>query len=202
VSIILSQFIKQTLFIFFLCTSLAYGVEVIESYDNSTLPVLNNELRAIEADVREFRASIVPPGVITQYISATPPSGWLICDGTAVSRSKYALLYVVIGTTYGVGDGSTTFNLPDFKGRVAVGRDVSDGKFDVMGETGGEETHTLNITEMPRHRHGIAQGSTIAGGGGSDDVWAGTSRYSTYEGGDGAHNNLQPYIITTFIIKY
>lgn len=64
----------------------------------------------------------VPPGALTMYCNATPPSGWLICDGTAISRSTYSTLFTIISTTYGVGDGSTTFNLPDLRGRVPVGQ--------------------------------------------------------------------------------
>jgi hypothetical protein len=63
----------------------------------------------------------LPPGVILDYGGATAPSGFLLCDGAAVSRTEYVALFDAIGTTYGAGDGSTTFNVPDFRGRVAVG---------------------------------------------------------------------------------
>jgi len=67
--------------------------------------------------------ALVPPGVILPYGAATAPSGYLLCDGSAVSRTTYADLFSVIGTTYGAGDGSTTFNLPHLKGTVPVGKD-------------------------------------------------------------------------------
>ena len=63
----------------------------------------------------------------------------MICDGRAVSRSDYSELFAVIGTTYGSGDGSTTFNLPNLKGRVPVGKDSSQTEFDTIGETGGSK---------------------------------------------------------------
>jgi microcystin-dependent protein len=62
-------------------------------------------------------------------------------------------LFAAIGTTYGAGDGSTTFNLPNLKGRVAVGRDAAQTEFDALGETGGAKTHTLTTAEMPSHTH-------------------------------------------------
>ena len=89
----------------------------------------------------------------------TAPSGWFVCDGSAISRTTYSDLFAVIGTIYGVGDGSTTFNVPNLKGRAIVGRDASQTEFDVLGETGGEKTHVLTESEMPSHRHGIAADS-------------------------------------------
>jgi microcystin-dependent protein len=62
-----------------------------------------------------------PVGTITQYAGAAAPTGYLLCDGSAVSRSTYADLFAILSTTYGSGNGSTTFNLPDFRGRVQMG---------------------------------------------------------------------------------
>jgi microcystin-dependent protein len=98
-------------------------------------------------------AGFVPTGVINMWATTTAPTNWLLCDGTAVSRSTYAALFAVISTTYGVGDGSTTFNLPNLKGKVPVGRDSANASFDTMGELGGAKTHTLTSTEMPSHTH-------------------------------------------------
>lgn len=86
---------------------------------------------------------------------ATPPPGWLLCDGAAISRTTYAALFAVIGTLYGAGDGSTTFNLPNMQGRVPVGQDTSQPEFDSLGEIGGAKTHTLSVAEMPSHGHSI-----------------------------------------------
>lgn len=95
----------------------------------------------------------MPSGSITQFAGSSAPSGWLTCDGTAVSRTTYAALFSVIGTTYGAGDGSTTFALPNLQGKVPVGYDSSQTEFDSLGETGGAKTHTLTTSEMPSHTH-------------------------------------------------
>jgi len=96
---------------------------------------------------------LAPTGAINAYAGSIAPSGWLLCDGAAVSRATYADLFALIGTTYGAGDGTSTFNVPNLKGRVAVGRDATQTEFDVLGETGGAKTHTLTTGEMPSHSH-------------------------------------------------
>lgn len=96
---------------------------------------------------------LVPPGAIMPYAVASAPGGWLLCDGSAVSRTTYATLFSLIGSTYGNGDGINTFNLPNMKGRMIVGLNSSDGSFDALGETGGSKTATLTTTELPAHTH-------------------------------------------------
>lgn len=96
---------------------------------------------------------LTPTGVINQYAGSTAPTGWLLCDGSAVSRATYADLFAIVGTTYGAGNGSSTFNLPNLLGRVIVGRDASQTEFDVLGETGGAKTVTLDSTMIPSHQH-------------------------------------------------
>lgn len=91
----------------------------------------------------------VPAGIVMSFAGSDAPEGWLLCDGSAVSRTDYADLFTVIGTTYGSGDGETTFNLPNLSGRVAIG--VSNSH--ALGTTGGEETVTLSETELPEHSH-------------------------------------------------
>ncbi len=98
---------------------------------------------------------LVPPASVTAYAGATAPGGWLLCDGQAVNRQIYKNLFEVIGTTYGAGNGSTTFNVPNLNGKVIVGTSASETEFDVLGETGGEKTHTLTVDEMPSHSHGV-----------------------------------------------
>lgn len=103
------------------------------------------------ARVTAIETTYAPSGVIHQYAGASAPTGWLLCDGTAVSRTVYSALYAVLGTSYGTGDGSTTFNLPDFRGRVPVGK--NSGTFATLGATGGTETVTLDVTQIPSHTH-------------------------------------------------
>jgi len=98
----------------------------------------------------------VPVGTIVLFAGSVVPEGWLLCDGSAVSRTQYARLFQVIGTTYGAGDGSTTFNLPNLRGRVPVGLDTAQSEFDTLGKTGGVKSVTLTVSQMPAHDHGIA----------------------------------------------
>lgn len=117
--------------------------------------------------IRDYNTLLgVPPGCIMPYAGATAPDGWLLCHGQAVARATYADLFAAIGTAYGPGDGSTTFNLPDLRGRVAAGRDDMGGSDagrlaggvanrTVLGGAGGAATHTLSTSQMPAHNHGV-----------------------------------------------
>lgn len=108
---------------------------------------------------------VCPVGTIAPYAGATAPTGWLLCDGAEVSRATYADLFALIGTTYGVGNGTTTFNLPDMKGRVPVGK-AATGTFAALNNKGGAETHTLTTAEMPSHAHTADGDLTAATAGG------------------------------------
>lgn len=90
-------------------------------------------------------------GSVYLFAGNTAPQGFLLCDGSAVSRDTYATLYAVIGDTYGAGDGATTFNLPDLSGRVVLGTSSTY----TLASTGGEESHALTSTEIPSHTHVI-----------------------------------------------
>jgi len=158
----------------------------------------------------------LPAGILAPYAGSSAPSGWLLCYGQAVSRTTYADLFTAISTTYGVEDGSTTFNLPDLRGRAAVGKDDMGGSAasrmtsggagidgTALGAAGGTQTHTLTTTEMPTHSHTLNGYGRTAGGGSSDFTSGsfGTSNTSQNAGSGGAHQNTQPSIILNYIIK-
>jgi len=151
-------------------------------------------------------------GTIQMWPTATPPSGYALCDGTAVSRTTYAALFAVVGTTFGTGDGATTFNLPDYRGRSPLG--VS-GSY-ALATTGGSAdaivpSHTHGITD-PTHSHSLpgtiltygnpsggsgvlVQISSMNTGAASTGITVNTAGVSP----TGA--NLQPYLAINFIIK-
>lgn len=155
----------------------------------------------------DYSFADTPIGAILPFGGTDAPDDWLLCQGQAISRTDYADLFEVIGTTYGSGDGSTTFNIPNLKGKVVVGLDSNDTDFDTLGESGGEKTHQLTKDEMPSHNH--TNGDTyiwVGSGGNLVDPSGGSSvKYQKLSngntGGNQAHNNLQPYIVTNYIIK-
>ena len=100
-------------------------------------------------------------GVIQLYAGSSAPSGWLICNGQAVSRTTYAALYAVIGTTYGAGDGSTTFNIPNLVNKTVRGSNS-------LGKTGGADTVTLTTANIPAHTH---TGTTNSEGAHTHNSW-------------------------------
>lgn len=171
----------------------------------------------------------LPIGAGLLWYTTTAPTGWLLCDGSAVSRTTYAALFAVIGTSYGTGNGTTTFNLPDLRGRVAAGLDNMGGSdagrlnwANTIGTTGGTQTHTLTESEMPSHTHiqnahshnmtfqmlafaGYGQTSAIQGNAVSNSTNRNTDNTTATNqntGGGAAHNIMQPTILITYIIKH
>jgi microcystin-dependent protein len=142
-------------------------------------------------------------GVVFPFAGTTAPDDWLMCYGQAISRTNYARLFATIGTTYGVGDGSTTFNVPDMRGRVAAGVDNMGGtaagrlttaaggvNAATLGAVGGASTHTLTTAQMPSHAHGVtdpthAHNVYDPGHAHSFSVWNGTSGRLDGAGGNG-----------------
>lgn len=173
--------------------------------------------------------SSTPSGVINQFAGSTPPSGWLLCAGQAVSRATYAALFAVISTTYGVGDGFSTFNLPDLRGRVPAGKDDMNGTSaarlntiasTTLGGSGGLQTHQLQPEEMPSHEHFVAAANSGSGALSATNylnrTYDGTTNLdyalkggatvatvglTSTTGTDTPHNNIQPTIILNYIIK-
>lgn len=150
-----------------------------------------------------------PPGAILQFAGLTAPEGYLLCQGQAVSRAGYARLYAVIGVIYGAGDGSTTFNLPDYRGRGPMGLSASQSQFATPGQRGGESSHTMTWAEMAKHSHTVAGRLTGRAPGGAafrelSDFQSGLANNNSesWSAGDSApFNVLDPYLVTNFIIR-
>tara|TARA_R110000823_G_scaffold294312_1_gene413223 strand:- start:95 stop:874 length:780 start_codon:yes stop_codon:yes gene_type:complete len=170
---------------------------------------------------------LMPTGSIMSFAGASAPTGYLLCDGAAIARQaggSNTALFTLLGTTYGAGDGSSTYNIPDLRGRVIAGQDDMGGASanrltgqtggvngDTLGGSGGTETHTLSTAQIPAHTH-----SSEAGGGDPNSLGTGAnvsvnltvtntnskaSFKATSTGGGGAHNNVQPTFILNYIIK-
>lgn len=161
---------------------------------------LSNYYTKTQADTKFLQ----PTGTMVIYAGANAPDGWLLCNGANISRTTYAALFAVLGTTYGAGDGSTTFALPDMRGRVGVG--IGASGVTTIGQTGGEQTHILSENEMPVHKHGKGGYATAVGTGSNYYVGVqaptvfGTG-YTENAGGGLSHNNMQPYVGINYIIK-
>ena len=149
-------------------------------------------------------AANLPVGSIVPYGGASAPSGWLLADGSAVSRTTYADLFSVFGTSYGAGNGSTTFNLPNLKGAIPVGMDSSQTEFSALGTSGGEKAHALTSDELPvTQANGLMNWSAFETTATNAPVvsTSGTRHKYTAVRSANAHNNLQPYVTVTYIVK-
>lgn len=189
---------------------------IVDSVENMTKKIKAKNLGVGGGSVPT--GDTLPIGSIMPYTSKTTPSNWLPCNGQAVSRTTYADLFAIIGEQYGSGDGSTTFNVPDLNDyKVPIGYDRFEEQSSRMnlGTTGGEETHKLTVDEMPSHYHSGLKWAApdaqninlIAGSGGHllEPKWnSGADNSPIYTGASGsnqAHNNMQPYVTTNYIIK-
>ena len=144
-----------------------------------------------------------PIGGIAAYGGTAIPDGWLLCDGSTVSRELYSDLFKAVGTVFGEGDGSTTFKLPDYRDKFVLGA----GGDVALAETGGEKEVTLTVKQIPPHNHSLtAHGSDGTGNMVSQSIGNGGSRVVASwvignTGGGQPHNNMPPYVGTYYIIK-
>lgn len=160
--------------------------------------------------------SVIPTGLVAPFAGSTAPAGWLLCDGAAVSRETYAALFAAIDTVYGTGDGTTTFNLPDLRGRVAAGKDNMGGTAanrltsgsaaaldgSTLGAAGGNQQHQLTVAELASHSHEFTIDASAPGGSGGYGGNANPRTIpTTFVGGDQPHNNVQPTLILNYVIK-
>ncbi len=159
------------------------------------------------------QGGVTPTGQITGFGSLTPPGGWLLCDGSAIDRTVYAALFSIIGTNFGIGDGTTTFNIPDLTDKFPLGAGVTP-----IGSSGGTNSVTLSTANLPAHNHGItdpghthttlATASNVTTGTDPGGVTTGgttgssTTGISTTNTGSGTAFSILPaYAAIAYIIK-
>lgn len=176
----------------------------------------------VDNAVAANRGAENPIATILAYAGSEAPDGYLLCRGQAVSRTTYSLLFNAIGTQYGSGDGSTTFNIPDLQGKVIAGLDIVDEDFNVLGKTGGSKTVQLTKNQLPKINgsftmHGAGSSTPVSNvsgdftsdynntkykNGGTEASGAGSKgNVKLVIGNDEAHENKQPYNTLNYIIK-
>lgn len=204
-----------------LSSSTTNSINSLQSQINSNQTSISNQSAETDTKLADLdnsvSAHVVPVGAIMPFAGPSIPQKWVLCDGRALSRSSYSQLYGAIGTSYGSGNGSTTFNVPDLRGRVIAGQGTS-GRLSgwSLGSTGGQDSVTLTVSQMPSHDHvwfGENDDANSSGGGGGyggkrsnvgvrnpQNVPYGKPTYTTYTGGNGSHTNIQPTMTMNYII--
>lgn len=144
--------------------------------------------------------SAEPAGVVQQYGGTSAPSGYLLCDGSAVSRTTYAALFTAIGTTYGAGDGSTTFNLPNTNGKFPLGKATS-GTGNTLGGTGGSIDHVHSV-DPPNTTTSVPSANTTAATPLLGSVPTTTHTHTVDISAFNSASANPPFIVFNYIIKY
>ena len=164
--------------------------------------------------ISSSKMDMLPVGTVFPWFSNDIPTNFLELNGQAVSRTIYSDLFELYGTTYGTGDGSTTFNLPNLSGRVPVGLDSDDTDFNEVGKTYGEKDHTLLEEELAEHVHkglefwnkavtfdaGSGEGYNLQYGNSINPGYV-AELWTNESGGNQPHNNVQPSIVVKYIVK-
>lgn len=218
------QFIRFKNTVTALVRLLRAGSDTIDGGTAYTIPALSvAEVMRTAAGV--WTLSIKPNhdvGNVIVHGANSAPAGWLLCDGSAVSRTTFGALFATISTAFGVGDGSTTFNLPNFARRtpVGVGGSGTGTLGNTVGSSGGEETHVLTSAESAAHTHSqsahthtiqLADSDAGSGNFALNAATVGTAGVETTSsvtpptlgssGSDGAHNNMQPSLVMAYLVK-
>ena len=185
--------------------------------------VFVNKPLDVNGRIQDKTGFVSPVGSVIAFAGSTAPGGWLLCDGSGYSSANYPDLYAVIGTSFGSTGGN--FHVPDLRTRVPVGLSSSNTQFQEIGDVGGAAEHTLSVAEMPSHQHDVARrdvddrgmGWAAVSAGGSNAMissYSYGSRNTTYHpsdsdayhakptGGDLPHNNMPPFVVMNYIIKY
>lgn len=199
--------------------AMAQGVELAERSIPSTPPANtihvhardiggNTDIYAVDGAGVDHPL-MLPAGLIMPYGGAGTPNGYLLCHGQAVSRTTYARLFSVISTTFGVGDGSTTFNVPDMRGRVPLGQDdmggssadrVTDAQADSIAGAGGAEKKDVSHTHTGTV-DATAHFSNSGGGTTQEDSKGHQHDFTTGSGGSATQDVMSPYLTTNYLVK-
>lgn len=152
-------------------------------------------------------------GEIRIFCGSNIPTKWMLCNGSVINRSTYSQLFSSLGTTWGGGDGETTFAIPNMNGRniIGTGESAATGHTaHTLGQMDGEETHVLSSSELASHNHWTSNGTAYIGLGGSNhheccaNRWWPNDGWNTNpmgsRGSNTAHNTMQPYLVTNYII--
>lgn len=180
---------------------------------NSNVTNLVAQITALQTTVATLTTLVnnnTPVGSILTYSGGSVTTGFLLCDGSEVAQADYPTLYALIGTIYGTAVTPGKFVLPDIRGRSLIGAGTGNSlTARTVGDSLGEETHILTSAELAPHTHSIASGQFFGSGAslvsmlGAPTIGIGATGGTTASAGSGtAHNNMQPSLVVTAMIKY